>query len=90
MLSGHLCHPQTPECPTHALEIPLSLGPGLALLRSEGCQWGHIAAMVQQHVSKLYQAIGPGTLVLGLLRSMLKVCAEGLQQAGGGRGHWLG
>lgn len=46
--------------------------------------------MVQQHVCELYQAVGPGLPVLGLLRCLPKLCTKGLQQAGLGSGSWAG
>lgn len=81
MLSGHCCHadPSVPPIPGNPALSPV---PGLALLRGEGRQGSHIATMVQQHVCKLYQAVGPGLLVLGLLWCLPELCAEGLQQAG--------
>ena len=74
----------------------LSPVPGLALLRGEGCQWSHAAAVVQQRVCKLHQMVGPGPPGCRLLWRQPELRAEGLQQTGGGgvgggsQGHGLG
>lgn len=62
------------------------LVPGLALLCCEGCHQGHIAAVVQQHVCKLHQAVSPGLPAFIRVWRLPKLHTEGLQQAGKGKG----
>lgn len=62
------------------------LVPGLALLCCEGCHQGHIAAVVQQHVCKLHQAVSPGLPAFIQVWRLPKLHTEGLQQAGNGEG----
>ena len=108
MLSGHRSQHQTPGDPTHVSSVrarevlptggnhTLSPVPGLALLRGEGCQWSHVAAVIQQHVCELHQVVGPGPPVCRLLWRQPELRAEGLKQTGGGgvggggQGHGLG
>lgn len=78
---------RTPGHPTGPPGNPTpSPVPGLALLRREGRQGGHVPAVVQQRVCKPDQAVGPGLAVLGLLGRLPALGAEGLQQAGGVQG----
>lgn len=62
------------------------LVPGLALLCCEGCHQSHIAAVVQQHVCKLHQAVSPGLPTFINVWRLPKLHTEGLEQAGKGEG----
>jgi hypothetical protein len=80
---GHFCRllPARPGGLTHPQETPLSLVPGLALLHCEGCQDGHVVAVVQQHVCQLHKAVAPRLPTCDLVRALPELCAERLQQA---------
>lgn len=58
-----------------------SLVPGLALLCCEGCHNGHVAAVVQEHVCQLHQAVSPGLPTFVQVWCLPKLHTEGLQQA---------
>lgn len=76
VLAGYHCWPHPSVPPT--VEAPASLVPGLALLCCEGCDDGHVATVIQQHVCKLHQAVDPGVPTVGLAWYVPGLGGEGL------------